>query len=399
MMATYDYTARDGDGNTVVGAYDDVNSVALLRRELEKTGYDLVKARRRKSQKQKKRKIKRSEVVTFIYKFSEMYSAGLSITRSLEVLAEQSDNPAFTQIIADIKHDIENGQSLESAFGKYRHVFSDFFAGMLEAGESGGTLSKTLEMSAAYLEKQMDLRRKVRAAFIYPAVVGGVCLVVVSCLLVFVVPIFSKLYRQLHVPLPGPTQVLVALSVFLRSYWWALPFVLAGATILFWRLSGNPSVKANWDKFRLKMPVLGKVNRMIVTSHFTRTFGMLTSVGISPIRALDVAATVAHNQKMTEVARELQAAIQRGSSIGASLRHFDIFPPIVAQLAISGEEVGQASQMLNKGADLLDKDIDRTLKALVVKLEPALTIIMGTIVGFILLAVYLPMFDYMQYLK
>jgi len=398
-MATYEYTARDGDGNTVVGAYDNVNSVALLRRELEKTGYDLVKARRRNNQKQKKRKIKRSEVVTFIYKFSEMYSAGLSITRSLEVLAEQSDNPSFTQIITDIKHDIENGQSLESAFGKYRRVFSDFFAGMLEAGESGGTLSETLEMSAAYLEKQMDMRRKVRAAFTYPAVVGGVCLVVVNCLLVFIVPIFSKLYRQLHVPLPGPTQALVALSVLLRDYWWAIPFIISGTTILIWWLKKHPAVKARWDELKLNMPILGKVNRMIVASHFTRTFGMLTSVGISPVRALDVAATVAHNHRMTEVARELQEAIQRGSSIGESLRQYDIFPSIIAQLAISGEEAGQTPQMLNKGADFLDKDIDRTLKALVTKLEPALTVIMGTIVGFILMSVYLPMFDYMQYLK
>ena len=398
-MATYDYTARDGDGNTIFGAYDDVNSVALLRLELEKTGYDLVKARPRKSQKKRRRKVNRSEIVTFIYKFSEMYSAGLSITRSLEVLAEQSDNPNFTQIISDIKHDIENGQSLESAFGKHRHVFSDFFVGMLEAGESGGTLSETLEMSATYLEKQMDMRRKVRAAFTYPVVVGGVCFVVVVCLLVFIVPIFSKLYRQLNVPLPGPTQVLVTFSTLLRGYWWAIPFIIAGTTILIWRLTKNPAVKARWDGFKLNMPILGKVNRMIVTSHFTRTFGMLTSVGISPIRALDVAATVAHNKKMNEVARELQDAIQRGSSIGASLRQYDIFPPVVAQLAISGEEVGQAPQMLNKGADFLDKDIDRALKALVVKLEPALTVIMGSVVGFILMSVYLPMFDYMQYLK
>ena len=398
-MATYDYTARDMDGNTVIGAYDDVNSVAMLRRELEKTGYDLVKARRRKSRRQRRKKVKRSDVVTFIYKFSEMYSAGLSISRSLEVLEEQSDNPTFTQIIADIRHDVENGQSLESAFGKYRHVFSDFFAGMLEAGESGGTLSETLEMSAAYLEKQMDMRRKVRAAFTYPAVVGGVCLVVVICLMAFIVPTFSKLYRQLNVPLPGPTRTLVTLSVLLRDYWWAAPLIAAGATVLIWRLSKNTAVKARWDEFKLNMPVLGKVNRMIVTSHFTRTFGMLTSVGISPIRALDVAATVAHNHKMTEVAAQLQAAVQRGGSIGASLRNYDIFPPVIAQLAISGEEVGQASRMLNKGADFLDKDIDRTLKALVVKLEPALTVILGVVVGFILISVYLPMFDYMQYLK
>lgn len=398
-MATYDYTAKDGVGNTVTGAYDDIKSVALLRQELEKTGYALVKARQRKDQKKKSGKVKRPEVVTFIYKFSEMYSAGLSITRSLEVLEEQSESPAFAQIIGDIKHDIENGQSLETAFGKYRHVFSDFFAGMIEAGESGGTLSETLEMSAVYLEKQMDMRRKVKAALTYPIVVGGVCFVVVGCLIAFVVPIFSKLYKQLHVPLPGPTHALVILSALLRGYWWAIPFVVVGSAALFWRLSKNPAVRARWDEFKLTMPVLGKVNRMVVTSHFTRTFGMLTSVGVSPIRALDVAAAVAHNQKITAVAKELQEDIEKGVGIGASLRNHDIFPPMIVQLAISGEEVGQAPQMLNKGADFLDKDIDRTLNALVVKMEPAMTVIMGSIVGFILMSVYLPMFDYMQHLK
>ncbi|UCE48719.1 MAG: type II secretion system F family protein [Phycisphaerales bacterium] len=398
-MTTYEYTAKDGNGNTVIGAYDDVNSVAMLRQELAKTGYSLVKAHRRKNQKKKSGRVKRQEVVTFIYKFSEMYSAGLPITRSLEVLEEQSENPALTQIIGDIKHDIENGQSLESAFGKYSHVFSDFFAGMLEAGESGGTLSETLEMSAAYLEKRMDLRRKVRSAFTYPIVVGVVCFVVVGCLLAFVVPIFSKLYKQLHVKLPGPTHALVILSALLRGYWWAILLVAVGAAVLFWRLSKNPAVRARWDEFKLNMPVLGRVNRMIVTSHFTRTFGMLTSVGVSPIRALDVAAVVANNHRMTQVAGELKGVIEKGSSIGSSLRQHDIFPPMIVQLAISGDEVGESAQMLNKGADFLDKDIDRTLNALVVKLEPALTVIMGSIVGFILMAVYLPMFDYMQHLK
>lgn len=398
-MVTYDYTAEDGDGNTVVGAYDDVSSVGLLRQELNKTGYSLVKARRRKNKKQKSRKVKSAEVVTFIYKFSEMYSAGLSITRSLEVLEEQSDNPAFARIIGDIRRDIENGHSLETSFGKYSHIFSDFFSGMLEAGESGGTLSETLEMSAAHLEKRMDMKRKIKAAFTYPIVVGGVCFVVVGCLLAFVVPIFSKLYKQLHVPLPGPTQTLVILSVLLRSYWWAILLVATTSTLLLWRLSKNPAVRAKWDEFKLNMPVLGKVNRMIVASHFTRTFGMLTSVGISPIRALEVAATVVHNHKMTAVARELQVIIEKGSSIGSALQRYDIFPSMIVQLAISGEEVGQASRMLNKGADFLDKDIDRTLNALVVKLEPALTVIMGSVVGFILMSVYLPMFDYMQHLK
>ena len=398
-MATYDYTARDLNGNQVVGAYDDIGSAALLRQELDKMGYALVKARRRKNQTQRPGKVKRAEVVPFIYKFAEMYSAGLSITRCLEVLQEQSENPAFGSLIADIRRDIENGLSLEKAFGKHRSVFSDFFLGMLEAGESGGRLSEALEMSAAYLEKQMDLRNKVKAAFTYPIVVGVVCFVVVGCLLAFIVPIFSKLYKQLHVSLPLPTHALVILSSLLRGYWWAIPLILAAVTAIVWRVSKSPAARARWDAFKLSMPILGKVNRMVVASSFTRTLGMLTCVGVSPIRALDVAAVVANNHKLNVVAKELQEAIEKGSSLGSSLKNYDVFPPMIVQLALSGEEVGHVPEMLNKGADFLDKDIDRTLNALIVKLEPALTVIMGVIVVFILMSVYLPMFDYMQHLK
>ena len=398
-MAVYAFKAKGENGDILTGTYDDVDNVGVLREELAKIGYVLVKARKWRNPATRRRRIKQSEVVTFIYKFSEMYSAGLSITRCLEVLEEQCKNPAFVCIIADVRQNIENGSSLEKAFGKYSYVFSEFISGMVEAGESGGKLSEALKMSAEYLEKRMDIRRKVISAFTYPVMVTIVCFVVVACLIAFVVPIFSKLYSRLHVNLPGPTQVLVSLSSLMRHYWWAIPFIIVGAVIILYRLSKSSHVRARWDVIKLKIPVFGNLNRMVVISHFTRTFGMLTSVGISPIQALELASQVAHNHRMTKIAKELQEAIKTGNSIGESLKHYDIFPPMITQLALSGEEVGEVSQMLNKGADFLDKDIDRTMNSLVVKLEPVLTIIMGIIVGFILMAVYLPMFDYMRYLE
>jgi len=398
-MTAYDYTAKDHSGSTLTGTYDDIDSVGSLREELGKMGYVLTKARRQRKPATKRTRVKQSEVVTFIYKFAEMYSAGLSITRCLEVLEEQSENPSFANIIGDIRQNIESGSSLEKAFGKHSNIFSDFFSGMLEAGESGGRLAEALDMSAVYLEKRMDIRRKVKSTFAYPIVVGVVCFVVVGCLVAFVVPIFSKLYKQLHVQLPGPTQALVYLSALLRDGWWAIPPIVVAAFFMVRRLLKSPNVRAKWDVFKLNMPVFGRLNRMVVISNFTRTFGMLTSVGISPIRALEVASVVANNHKLTGIAKELQNSIETGSSIGEALSNYDIFPPMVVQLAISGEEVGEVAQMLTKGADFLDKDINRTTNALIVKLEPALTVIMGVVVGFILMAVYLPMFDYLQHLE
>jgi len=371
----------------------------MVREELEKMGYVLVKVQRGKAPTKKRKKIKQSEVVEFAYKFAGMYSAGLPILRCLETLEEQTESRALKHVIADIRESVESGSSLEKAFGKYANIFTDFFLGMIEAGEAGGRLAESLEISASYLEKQADLRRKVKSAFAYPVVVGVTCSVVVGCLLIFVIPIFAKVYKQLHVSLPGPTQVLVNLSSFLRNFWWAIPVLAAAAVILFRWLSKNPRARAKWDIFKLNMPVFAKLNRMVVVSHFTRTFAMLASVGVSLTKALDVASAVAHNHKLTEIARELQTAVEAGNPVSKSLKNYDIFPPVVVQLASSGEEAGKLPQMLNKGADFLDKDIERFVNTLIVKLEPALTVIMGVIVGFILISVYLPMYDYMQYLK
>ena len=398
-MAVYQYVAKDGTGRKFSGIYTDIDNVMGLREELAKIGYVLVKARREKSSAVRRRRIKRSEVTTFAYRFAEMYSAGLSIVSCLETLEEQTENQAFKYVIADIKQSIQTGSSLKNACEKYRNIFSDFFLGMIEAGEAGGKLGKTLDMSAVYLEKQADIRRKVVSAFAYPVIVTIMCFVVITFLLIFVIPIFMKLYRQAHVPLPGPTRVLIGLSSLVTQQWWAILIVAAaGAMVLRW-LMQKPQVQEWWDAFKLDMPVFAKLNRMLVVSHFTRTFAMLASVGVSLIKALDVASEVAHNHKLTEITKELQQEIKAGNPIAKSFKNYAIFPPMIIQLAASGEQVGQLPEMLNKGADLLDKDIDRAINALLLKLEPALTIIMGAVVGLILMGAYLPMFDYMGHLE
>ena len=398
-MAVYAYTAKDEAGNKFSGTYSDIDNVTGLRKELSKMGYGLIKARKNKTVLQKRKKIKQSEVVTFTYEFAGMCSAGLSITRSLEAFEQQAENRAFKYILSDIRQSVETGSTLKDAFEKHRDIFSDFFLGMLEAGESGGNLSKTLEMSASYLEKQLELKQKVRAAFAYPIIVGVMSFVIVAALVIFVVPVFSKLYQQLRVPLPGPTQGLIVLSSLVRHWWWAVLLVVAGVVVLFKQLFKDPHLRARWDAFKLNIPVFAKLNRMVAVSRFMRTFAMLVSAGVSLVRALDVAGAVVCNSRVTEITGQLQQSIETGSSVADSLKNHSIFPPVIVQLAASGEEAGALSEMLNKGVDFLDKDIDRMISALLVKLEPAMTIIMGVFVGFLLMGVYLPMFDYMSHLK
>jgi type IV pilus assembly protein PilC len=398
-MAAYEYIAVDENGNKLSGTYDGVDSVAALRKDLAKMGNTLLKAKRRGSDRLRHTGIPQNEIVSFTYRLAGMCSAGLSIVGCLETLEKQTENRSLKAVLADIRQSVAAGSTLKNAFTRHRRIFSDFFLGMLDAGESGGKLAETLEASAIYLEKRADFRSKVRSAFAYPIIVGLMCLAVVGALVIFVVPTFSKMYRQMHVPLPGPTQALIDLSTMVRGYWWMSLFLALAVGLLLKLVRNNARLKAAWDAFKLDMPGLAKFNRMIVACSFVRTFAMLASVGVSVVRALEVASAVVNNAKVTEIAGRLQQSIQAGNAVADSLKNCDLFPPVIVQLAACGEEAGTLPQMLNKGADFLEKDIDRMLRAFLVKIEPALTLIMGLIVGFILMSVYLPMFDYMSHLK
>jgi type IV pilus assembly protein PilC len=398
-MAAYQYTARDGAGNEFSSLYTNVESVEALRSELVKLGYVLVQARRQRASARPRQRIRQREVASFAYKFGEMYSAGLPIASCLQTLEQQTDNPAFRAVIADVRRHVEAGASLRAAFEPHRKVFSDFFLGMIEAGESSGRLAQSLEASARYLEKRLEQQQKIRAAFVYPIVVGFVCVLVVTCLLIFVVPVFSQLYRKMHVQLPGPTRMLVGLSVMLRYWWWLLLPALAGLGFGVRRLLAHPKVRLRWDRLRLRLPLLGPLNRCVLVAQFVRSFGMLVSVGVPIIEALDAAGRVSRHEEISQIAADLQQAIRAGRPIAGSLRTHSLFPPLVVQLVASGEEAGILPEMLTKAADLLDKDADRMSASLLVKLEPALTILMGLVIGLILMGVYLPMFDYMAHLR
>jgi len=398
-MPTYQYTARDTVGNEISSLYTNVESVAALRRELVKLGYVLIRARRQPAATQPRGRVRPRDVASFAYKFGGMYSAGLSIASCLQTLEQQTNNAAFRAVLADVRRQVEAGASLKTAFEPHRGIFSDFFLGMIEAGESSGRLSLALDAGALYLEKRLELQQKTRAAFVYPLVVGLVCSLVVACLLIFVVPVFSQLYRKMHVALPGPTQLLVVFSVLLRHWWWLLLPVGAGVVVGGRRLAANPRVRRRWDRLRLRLPLLGPLQRLILASQFIRTFGMLISVGVPIVEALGTAGRVARHEEVAQITADLQDAVRAGRPIAGSLQAHGLFPPVVVQLVASGEEAGILPQMLAKAADLLDKDADRLTASLLVKLEPALTVLMGLVIGLILMGVYLPMFDYMAHLR
>ena len=398
-MATFEYTAKDQSGNEFSGTYRDINGIAMLRSELDKIGYVLVRARKAQSSSHGLRRIRERDVVAFAYKFSGMYSAGLSVVACLETLESQTEKPSLRTVLADVRTKIEAGSSLAKAFEPHQEVFSGFFIGMLEAGEASGKLAEALQMSATYLDKRSCLRTKIKSAFVYPVVVGVVCLGVLSCLLLFVVPVFTRLYANLHVALPWPTLALVTASKLLTSWGLLLLPVLAIAIAGVRKLAAGATVRNRLDRYRLRLPVLGKLNRLILASRFIRPFAMLMSVGISVMEAFRISGDIVENEEMRQVAQALQDAAQAGNPVGAALAAHEIFPPTIVQMAASGEQVGKLAEMLTKGADLLDRDIETIIAGLVVKLEPILTVVMGLVIGLVLLGVYLPVFDYLTHLK
>ena len=398
-MATYEYTARDASGKEFCGTYQDIGSVAALRAELEKIGYVLVGARQARKASRRQMRIKSKDVVAFAYKFAGMYSAGLSVIECLKTLETQTENQSFCRLLVDVRERIEVGTSLAKAFEPHQEVFSEFFVGMLEAGEAGGKLAESLEMSAMYLEKRAQLQNKIKSALVYPIAVGVICLLVLLCLLFFVVPVFSKLYDHMHVPLPWPTLILVTISTALQQWAWLILPLLAGAIWMLKRALSNVRVHRWWDRFKLGLPLIGKLNRLILVVRFVRPFAMLASVGVSVIDALRIAGRIAPNGQMTRISEDLQRAAKAGNPIGRALEAHSLFPPVIIQMAASGEQVGRLSEMLSKGVEILDRDIEAMISALVVKIEPALTLFTGLLVGLVLMGVYLPMFDYMTYLK
>ncbi len=398
-MAEYRYIASDEKGNRFSGTYKDVESLKVLRAQLTKIGYKLIKARKARLIRRKRFFVRQRDIVAFAYQFAGMYAAGLSVVQCLETLERQTRSASFKYVLADIRENVETGSSLKKAFGRYEYIFSSFFTGMVEAGESGAKLANSLEMSARYLEKRLDLKQRVCSAFVYPSMVGLVSFIVIGSLLAFVVPMFSRLYEKLHVPLPVPTQIVVMLSHVIRDYWFFMVVGILAAVYGIQRLLTVPVIRARVDRLKLKVPIFGRLNQMVMVSRFIRTLATLVNVGVPLIEALEISNVVAHNSRMSEITRELQDSVRAGNPIARSMARYAVFPPMVVQMADSGEQAGVLDRMLSKAADFIDKDIDRMVSNMMVKLEPMITLTMGLIVGMILIGVYLPMFDYMNHLK
>ncbi len=339
-----------------------------------------------------RKKVKARDVVIFTRQFATMINAGLPLVQALDILAKQTENAVLKKAVQDTLYDVEAGNTLADAMSQHPKIFSQLYVNMVAAGESGGILDTILLRLATFLEKSEQLARKVKGAMIYPAVVLAVAVIAISILLLFVIPTFETVFASFNQTLPLPTRIVIGLSAILQGYWWAMGGGLVIAIVILRRWIGTATGRLKFDRFMLRVPVLGPLMRKAAIARFTRTLGTMLASGVTILDGLEITARTAGNRVIHDAVMESRTAIAGGKSIAEPLKETDVFPPMVTQMIHVGEETGDLDGMLSKIADFYDDEVDVAVENLLKVLEPALIVILGTIVGGMIVAMYLPIF-------
>ena len=393
-MPAFTYTARALNGDLRTATIDAPNRdevVAQLRRQR----LNVVKIDEAAAAKKKKSggKISMRDIVIFTRQFSTMINAGLPLVQALDILAKQSENPALKDVTRAVVYDVESGHTVADALRKHPKAFTDLYVNMVAAGEAGGILDTILMRLATFMEKNDALVRKVKGAMIYPAVISSVAAIAIIVLLIFVIPVFEKMFASVGMALPMPTRVVIGMSKFLTGYWWAVLIIIG---TLVWSLKkyyATSDGKLVIDRLMLKAPVLGDVLRKSAVSRFTRTLGTLIGSGVSILDGLEITAKTAGNRVISDAIMESRTSIAGGETIAAPLEKSKVFPPMVISMIAVGEQTGGLDEMLSKIADFYDEEVDAAVGGLLALMEPIMIVFLGVVVGGMVVAMYLPIFD------
>lgn len=395
-MATFDYAIRDKSGAIRKGKVES-DSRAEAQSKLSQQGIILDLKEQSALATMGAIKIgtgiKPKEIAVFSRQFATMIHAGLSLTKCLAILGQQTENQALREVVAQLGKDVESGQSLSDALGKHRKVFPPILISMVKAGETGGVLDEVLDRVADHLEADQALKAKVKSAMMYPIGIGGLVLVVLVIMMIFVVPTFETMFADMGGTLPLPTQILVTVSHTVASAWGFLILaVIIGLVMLFRWWKGGPG-KLSWDAFKLKMPVFGSVIRKIALARFSRTFGTLVSAGVPILTAMDIVADTSGNEVISRAVKNSRSAIKEGETIAKPLAESKVFPAMLVQMIGVGEETGALDAMLEKVADFYDQEVEAATDGLASLIEPVMMASLGVLVGGMVIALYLPMFQ------
>ena len=409
-MPTYQYTARDRNGKPMNGVIisSDLDSVReqLRERDLFLTSavpQNVASAKKDANANRNSifQKVKLADMVVLSRQVATLVRAGLPINEALHTAAQQSESAYLKEVMMDIRQDILSGHSFTESVSKHPDVFSELYIALIRAGEAGGVLDETLETAAEQLDKEAELREKVKAAFTYPIVVIFVALGVVLFLVTVIIPKFADFYKAFNADLPAPTLILLNISAYLLNPW--IDFlVIAGiiATVLLLRrYIQTDAGKRQWDKLKLRVWFIGKLNRKIATARLTRTLSAMVKAGVPILQALTVSARVSNNVIIYEAITRVTEFVQQGARLWMPMEQTGEFPPIVTRMIAAGEESGNLDEMLSELSRFYERDIEYTIQKLTRMIEPMLTVFVGGIVLFILLALYMPIFNLSNVLK
>jgi type IV pilus assembly protein PilC len=397
-MPMFEYTARSQTGQIQKGQMD-VASKDDVMAYLRKNRLIMVSVREPPKQiklSMGSPRIKTRDIVIFTRQFATMINAGLPLVQSLNILAAQTENKALAEVTRAVVYDVESGNTLADAFSKHPKAFTALYVNMVSAGEAGGILDTILLRLATFLEKNDALVRKVKGAMVYPGVIICVAMLAISILLIFVIPTFQSMFASVNLELPLPTRIVIGMSNFLVHFWWAILLAIGGAWFGAKSYYATPAGRLQIDAALLKAPVLGDVIRKSAVSRFTRTLGTLVSSGVSILEGLEITAKTAGNQVVHDAVMESRQSIAGGETIAAPLEKSKVFPPMVISMIAVGEQTGGLDEMLSKIADFYDEEVDVAVSALMSLMEPAMIVILGVIVGGMVIAMYLPIFDMMN---
>lgn len=344
-------------------------------------------------------KVNDREMAIFTRQFSTMIDAGLPLVQCLNILAEQSESKTLRAVTANVARQVEAGSTLAESLRRHPRTFDDLFTNLVQVGEAGGILDVVLQRLSVYIEKAAALKRKVKAAMVYPSTIIGVAFLIVIFMLTFVIPTFATMFKNLGADLPLPTQIVLWMSDFVRGYIIFIILGVMGAVYLLRRYYKTENGKSTIDALLLKLPVFGTLIRKVAVARFTRTFGTLVSSGVPILEGLRITARTAGNKVVEKAVMQCRAAVTAGKTLAEPLKSSGVFPPMVTQMISVGEQTGALDAMLNKIADFYDDEVDTAVGALTALLEPLMIVILGVIIGGLVVAMYLPIFRLVTLIK
>src|SRR3982751_946052 len=386
----FEWEGKDKNGKSVRGEMR-AGGEAMVSASLRRQGVMVNKVKKRRMSGGKA--IKQKDIAVFTRQLSTMMRAGVPLIQAFDIVARGSTNPKLTRLLTDIRSDVETGTSLSAAFRKHPLYFDALYCNLVEAGEAGGILETLLDRLAIYQEKMMAIKNKIKSALIYPVGVLVVAFVVLAVIMIFVIPAFKDVFTSFGADLPAPTLVVIAMSELFVKYWWAIFGFLIGGTYFFlqsWRRSEK--MQKAIDRLLLRVPVFGELVRKSAVARWTRTLSTMFAAGVPLVEALDSVGGASGNAVYAEATEQIQKDVSTGSALTTSMTAAGVFPTMVLQMCAIGEESGSLDQMLGKAAEFYEDEVDEAVKGLSSLMEPFIIVILGTLIGGIVVSMYLPIF-------